>query len=665
MKKYFVIILLLTAGTIDAQEALHLSTGATITVQNGTGLFLNGGVTLDNGSSLTNNGTIVLKNNSILNQSYWRDNSVVGALTGGGLVIFNSDLSHQFFGTTHFSKVQVNTGGLTLNNSFIIDNQLQLVKGKINTGSNLVLLSNPAASSLLNDAGNTGYSNSWINGIFRRKIASNTNTYDFPVGGDQKSNLLQFINNNLTAVNYLTASFGPKQGTDAGLYAYENGAIYNAVNDGGVWYLTPDANPTSGNYTLQVYLNGFSGLSDNQFGILRRPDASSNGADWIVPTGSLLEPLNGLGRKISDGFARRKNISTFSQFGIGMMQNIPCDICTPVCTYTQGFYSNPKAMGCYYTNGTSTNISSGQIMLNAFGSGSFQVFGNVANKQFFTLFKTDISDGDIFKMLPGFGNSQSIAVDNILPYAGATYSDKTTWYLVPIETNGPQKGKIKNLLLSQLMMLWFNLRNSNTLGNVDLSNDTLVTVAQTFCGSGIPTGSAMKFGLPHNVIVYLNGGNGYANNVSGLFDLANDVLGGANNAVTAPDVQAAVARVNDAFDGCRILVGSIPYGQLPLPLTKIIDKQKQDAIVNEKLIVTAFPNPYQQQFSLNIKSPVAGIASIRYYSETGSLIHQQTKFLQSNNSMTIPYTGRVHNGVMIYHVMIGRYKASGVVVGAN
>ena len=662
MKSYFVIVMVLAARLAGAQDVLHLTNGSAINVQNGAELFLKGGITLDNGSLLTNNGIIVLKNNSHLNQSNWKDNSMAGALAGNGLVIFNSELSHQFFGTTHFNKVQMNAGGLMLNNAFFVDNQLQLIKGRINTGGNYVLLSNPAAPSLLNDASNAGYVNSWVNGTLRRKILNNTSTYDFPVGRDLNANLLQFINNKLSGVNYLTASFGTKPGTDVGLFAYENGAMYDEINNGGVWYLTPDANPNSGNYALHLYFNSFTGLSDNQFGILRRPDASNNGTDWMVPTGSLLEPLNGLGRKLNDGFARRKNISTFSQFGIGMMQHISCDICTPVCTYTQGFYSSPKAMGCYYSNGVASTIPSRQIMLDAFGSASFQVFGNVGSSRFFTLFKTDISNGSIFKMLPGFSNSQPIAADNIIPYTGAIYSDQTTWYLVPIETNGPQKGKIMNLLLSQLITLWFNLRTSNTLGNVDLTNDTLVTVAQTSCGSGIPIGTAVKFGLPNSVVVYLNSNNGYSPDVSGLFQLANDVLGGVNASVTAPDVQAAVARINEAFDGCRILIGTLPYSSSSW-LTK--NSTTINIPGKKSLVVSAFPNPYERQFNLKIISPVTGLATIEFYLSNGIKIHSQSKFLEANVASIVPYTGPVRHGALIYKLEIGKYLASGIVIGTN
>ena len=154
-------------------------------------------------------------------------------------------------------------------------------------------------------------------------------------------------------------------------------------------------------------------------------------------------------------------------------------------------------------------------------------------------------------MLPGSGNSQALAVDNILPYNGATYSDPTTWYLVPIPASGSQKGKINNQLLSQLMTLWFNLRTSSSLAAIDLSKDTLITRGQTTCGSGVPTGNPVKFGLPHNVVLYLNGANGYTKNVNGLYQLANDVLGGVNTTISALDAQNAVAAINNAFDGCR------------------------------------------------------------------------------------------------------------------
>lgn len=662
MKKIFITTLLFALLTnASPQEVLRLQSGSAITVQSGVELTLQGGLTLENGSLLINNGVTRLVNNTAANQSDWRDNSIAGALGGTGLVIFNSNLLHQYWGPTHFYNVQINTGGLTINNPFIVDQQLNLITGKINTASNYVFLSNSNATSLLNDLSNTGFSNSWINGNFRRLIATNTSTYDFPVGNSIRPDLLQFLNNNISGPTYLTASFGPKPGTDIWLNVAENGVAYTGVNTGGVWYLTPDLPLASGNYSLQLYFNGFTGLSDNLFGLLRRPNASTNAADWIVPAGSSLEAINGLGRKIVDGFARRINIAEFSQWGIGMMGSLPCLDCPNACTYSQGFYGNTTGTACY--NNSGTTISSGQLMLNAFGNTTSKVFGSVSNRRFFTLYKTDITSKNIYKMLPGTGNSQPIAVDNISPYNGAYYSDPSTWYLVPMQSGGSQKWRISNLLLSQTISLWFNLQTSSTLGNINLTMDTLVTTAQTSCGSGILYGSPEKYGLPHNVVTYLNGGNGYSADVNGLFQLANDVLGGVTTNISAPEVQNAVAVINNAFDGCRVLNGMIPYAQT-LVQSGVL---KEDGIAAQipKLVVTAYPNPYYKAFSLDIVSPLTGMATIEFFTSNGERIHQQRNYLNTNKHNIIPYKGQRNSGSLLYSVRIGEYTASGIVVGIN
>lgn len=305
-------------------------------------------------------------------------------------------------------------------------------------------------------------------------------------------------------------------------------------------------------------------------------------------------------------------------------------------------------------------------MLNAFGATTSKVFGSVANLRFFTLYKTDITSKNIFKMLPGGGNSQAILVDNISPFNGAYYDDQTTWYLVPLQPNGSQKGRINNQLLSQLITLWFNIQTSSTLAPVNLNNDTLVTVKQTACGSGVAAGDPVKFGLPHSVVTYLNGGHGYSNNVDGLFKLANDVLGGVNTVLSPLDVQLAIATINNAFDGCRILVGTIPYLQ-PEFLTKNSEKSKTNdpAIISKQLFATAFPNPYSTRFSLLVNSPVTGIITIEFLSVNGSKIYKLQKFVVANRSSIIPYPGPYYRGVLVYKIKIDDYEAGGTVIGPN
>src|SRR5262245_156680 len=102
MKKIFFIIMIGLPYSFYAQDALKIQSGGSITIQTGAELILQGGLTLDNGSSLLNNGTILLKNNTVSNISNWTDQSILGALTGNGIVIFSSTHPQQFTGSTSF-----------------------------------------------------------------------------------------------------------------------------------------------------------------------------------------------------------------------------------------------------------------------------------------------------------------------------------------------------------------------------------------------------------------------------------------------------------------------------------------------------------------------------------------------------------------------------------
>jgi len=325
----------------------------------------------------------------------------------------------------------------------------------------------------------------------------------------------------------------------------------------------------------------------------------------------------------------------------------PCADCEESCTYTQGFYGNQKGTVCY--NNTST-VNATQLMLNAFGADAFKVFGNVANKRFFTLYKTDIQNKNIFKMLPAIGSSKPIAQDLISPYDGAYYDDQQTWYLVPIPTSGSQKGKINNMLLAQTITLWFNLRTSTSLGSISLAKDTLVTTAQTACGSGIPTGSPQKFGLPHNVVVYLNGGNGYSNDVNGLFQLANDVLGGLNTSVAASDVQVTIATINTAFDGCRILIGTIAYAPSVQLITSSNASKQFTEVLPTGISIKARPNPATSYFLIDVSSSNStSKINLQVYDIQGRLMEE--KIIVANT--TVRLGDRYINGVYIVNARQG------------
>src|SRR5205085_7836211 len=115
--------------------------------------------------------------------------------------------------------------------------------------------------------------------------------------------------------------------------------------------------------------------------------------------------------------------------------------CLGVCNYTQGFYGNANGRGC--SNNTGSSVNASQLMLNAFGASTSQVFGNVTTRRLFTLYQSDITSGAIFNMLPGGGKPKAIDLDNSSPYSGASYQDKGSWSLVPIQASGPKVGTIK------------------------------------------------------------------------------------------------------------------------------------------------------------------------------------------------------------------------------
>lgn len=322
------ILLPLTAiffnGQLSAQDVMKVQSGALLFVQNGTEMVLEGGLALDNGSTLTNNGAIRVKQNGSSGAANWTDNTIVAYNYGTGKVIFNGTGGHLVQSLNTFERIDADAAGHITLGSDVSAVKWYLVNGKVNsTAAFRAIATGTAQLSVEAAPTNSNFSNSWINGKLRRYLApASVNTYTFPVGDATKVNLAVMDDLSASPLNnlsYIDASFGTKPGNDAGLVATENGQGYVAMNNGGVWYLTPDANPTSGNFDLLLYFNGFTGLADNMFGILRRTDSSSNAADWTVPAGTML-PANGQpGRTVASGYARRNNIGGFSQFGLGQL----------------------------------------------------------------------------------------------------------------------------------------------------------------------------------------------------------------------------------------------------------------------------------------------------------------------------------------------------------
>ena len=225
------------------------------------------------------------------------------------------------FNVNHVVVNNSSVGGVTINNDLSLSSSgiLTLIKGKLNTGSYKVIIQNTDPSSV-----NTGSSLSYINGNLRRYWASNTGVYNFPVGTSTAYRLAQIINNNLTGITYIDGFFTPTFSNSGSLdpaKAVDGGTIYSSIASEGIWQLTPNTSPTSGSYSINLWFDGggvnaFTGLIDNSFGPLKRPNGSTSAFDWTA-LGGTLNAAGTIGRTVAGGYARRNNWTSFSQYAIG------------------------------------------------------------------------------------------------------------------------------------------------------------------------------------------------------------------------------------------------------------------------------------------------------------------------------------------------------------
>ena len=330
------------------------------------------------------------------------------------------------------------------------------------------------------------------------------------------------------------------------------------------------------------------------------------------------------------------------------------------CTYTQGQYGTFNGQACL-PDGSS--VLAGVIMTRALEAEPNHVkdFGVVANNKFFRLTLDDVSGGsgaNIYKLLPGGGNACGLK-------GFATFTQPNTWPNVPLSTKPQTFGKILNTLLAQTITMYFNLSEDAGLGS-EIVQDTIITNKQTFCGSGVPQpGTEQKFGFPHSVVLFLNNntdGFDYPNTYAGLFKLANDILGGVNVPVNCTDVAAAVDVLNNAFDGCRIQTGSIPFNNSPSLIVTNglqINAATVERTASEKvseLKVNAYPNPFSDKINFQFVSPVRGKASLEIYNISGQRIATLfTGVIDAGITQTVQYirSKTIANSTLVYKLTVG------------
>jgi hypothetical protein len=239
------------------------------------------------------------------------------ASTGGG----EFQLSNEFYNVTLNGS-----GGVDMtDNVFGVANTLTMTQGVITCGvGDTVFVENTSGSSL------TGYTDaSFVNGVIRRNIDSNTDTYAFPVGNGTSSTnyyLAEIVNNNLTDVKYLTGKFdsgapsGYGDGTDFSSQGFTaNGGTeftIDTLSTEGYWTINADNVPSGGDYAIKLYTANFNKdyWTDNEIAIIKRNTGSSNNSDWSV-SGTI--PNDDVtGRLKDDSYQLMNSITSFSEFAI-------------------------------------------------------------------------------------------------------------------------------------------------------------------------------------------------------------------------------------------------------------------------------------------------------------------------------------------------------------
>jgi hypothetical protein len=139
-------------------------------------------------------------------------------------------------------------------------------------------------------------------------------------------------------------------------------------------------------------------------------------------------------------------------------------------------------------------------------------------------------------------------------------------------------------------------------------------------------------------------------------------LGGVNiSPLSLSDVQGAVGGINEIFDECKVVTGYVSGTQ---PARMIVTSNTTSS--EPSLIVTAFPNPYQENFSLKINSPVNGQAQIGFYTIDGVKVGEMKRDVVANKDVSVPYKIPANYKTrIVYTVSVGGYHAKGIVLSPN
>jgi hypothetical protein len=296
------------------------------------------------------------------------------------------------------------------------------------------------------------------------------------------------------------------------------------------------------------------------------------------------------------------------------------------CTYTQGFYGGLGGVDCENNTTVETIEKAFEGYLPAT---SVQIGSSVTDN----LILNDVDANCIIGRLPGGGSEAAITgLNTCANMPGIMLQSNST--------------KIANTLVAQAITLTLNIGLNPELPNLVLPANKayMITIEALDCYNfqslPDPNGMEVNYPIPVNVTAYLNGNNGYAPNVQGLLDLANDAISGVILPGTPPtlsEITNAMGTINNGFDDCRVIVG---WGVNETPSAKLT----QMASTSGNL--TMFPNPTSGNVSILI--PEEGFTHLRVVSFDGKTVKEiSQQDLEGQLRITIDMQNVAHG---IYYV---------------
>ena len=320
--------------------------------------------------------------------------------------------------------------------------------------------------------------------------------------------------------------------------------------------------------------------------------------------------------------------------GSGTVTTFDCKV---FCTYTQGYYGNVGGKSCngIGPDGNQAGIlysTTTERMRRAFGVTTAGIPLQIPNSvvfgkesRIFTLSFSDVATttSKIYTLLPGGGTPAALNSGNW--NSGSISSGKNN-------TGSPldSKGKIRNNLLAQTIVLWFNIQTSPGLGEWIMPSS--FKTVKPACGTTAIDGLVPD---TYNVPSGLAGLT-----INQLLEQANKALGAQTALTSLSNIHTTVDMINRAFDECRYLVSS-EAAQTRVPILNPVEGVSANSPinVNSNVQLVTFPNPYIDQVTFNVTVKNAGKGSLVIYNMVGQKVANLFEGnMQANSTQTIRYS---------------------------